>query len=151
MTASAEEAATTRVAFTDARGVAELRALRTSARYEVVVPLAGFQTTRQGGVLVRAGQTASVLPIASLRAILDFRRPQDVAVADGTVETQRARVLAAVKALRCAPPPLRGAEGLDGGSAHARPDCLLHDGASIPAPTCCRRRAVQINAVSGAC
>ncbi len=28
-------------------------------------------------------------------------------------------VLAAVKARRCAPPPLRGAHGLDGGSAHA--------------------------------
>ena len=35
---------------------------------------------------------------------------------------QRARVLTAVKARRCAPPPLRGAGGLDRGSAHARPD-----------------------------
>ena len=60
VTASAEDAATTRVAFTDRRGMAELRALSPSARYEVVVELAGFRTTRQGGVLVRAGQTASV-------------------------------------------------------------------------------------------
>ena len=34
---------------------------------------------------------------------------------------QRARVLATVKARRSAPPPLRGADGLDGGCAHARP------------------------------
>ena len=38
---------------------------------------------------------------------------------------QRARVLTDVKARRFAPPPLRGADGLDAGSAHARPDWLL--------------------------
>ena len=38
---------------------------------------------------------------------------------------QRARVLTDVKARRFAPPPLRGADGLDVGSAHARPDWLL--------------------------
>ena len=36
-------------------------------------------------------------------------------------DPQCARVLAAVKARRSAPPPLRGADGLDAGSAHARP------------------------------
>ena len=36
-------------------------------------------------------------------------------------DPQRARVLAAVKARRSAPPPLRGADGLDAGSAHAGP------------------------------
>ena len=40
-------------------------------------------------------------------------------------DRQRARVLACVKARRSAPPPLRGAQGLDPGSAHARPDWLL--------------------------
>ena len=40
-------------------------------------------------------------------------------------DRQRARVLAGAKARRSAPPPLRGAHGLDAGSAHARPDWLL--------------------------
>ena len=60
VTAAAEDAATTRVAFTDATGLAELRALNPSARYVVTVELAGFRTSRQAGVLVRAGQTASL-------------------------------------------------------------------------------------------
>ena len=42
---------------------------------------------------------------------------------------QRARVLTGVKAPRYARPPLRGADGLDAGSAHARPDWLLRDDA----------------------
>ena len=58
VTAAAEDAATTRVAFTDAAGLAELRALNPSPRYVVTVELAGFRTSRQAGVLVRAGQTA---------------------------------------------------------------------------------------------
>ena len=45
--------------------------------------------------------------------------------ADGTVEPQRERVLAAAKARRSAPPALRAAVGLDGGSAHALKDRLL--------------------------
>ena len=40
-------------------------------------------------------------------------------------DSQRARVLTAVKARRSAPPPLRGAHGLDAGSAHARPGSCL--------------------------
>ena len=60
VTAAAEDAATTRVAFTDGAGLAELRALNPSARYVVTVELAGFRTNRQAGVLVRAGQTASL-------------------------------------------------------------------------------------------
>ena len=40
-------------------------------------------------------------------------------------DSQRARVLARVKARRYAPPPLRGAHGLDAGSAHARPGSCL--------------------------
>ena len=90
-----------------------------------------------------------LLSISRFRSILDFGRPQDVAVADGTVEAQRARVLAAVKTRRSAPPLFRRAEGLDGGSAHARPEGLLHDGDSDPAPTCCSRRPVQIPSVPG--
>ena len=60
VTAAADDAATTRVAFTDIRGLAELRALNPSAGYEVTVELAGFQTTLQADILVRTGQTASV-------------------------------------------------------------------------------------------
>ena len=44
----------------------------------------------------------------------------------------RARVLTGVKVPRCAPPPLRGAYGLDAGSAHARPDWPLP---TMPSPT----------------
>ena len=58
--AAAEDAATTRVAVTDARGLAELAALNPSARYVVTVELQGFQTIRQEDFLVRAGQTASI-------------------------------------------------------------------------------------------
>ena len=60
VTAAAEDAATTRMGFTDAAGLVELRALSPSARYVVSVELAGFQTSRQAEVLVRAGQTASL-------------------------------------------------------------------------------------------
>ncbi len=60
VTAAADDAATTRVAFTDAAGLVELRALNPSARYVVTVELPGFRTSRQAGVLVRAGQTASL-------------------------------------------------------------------------------------------
>ena len=58
VTALAEDSATTRVGFTDAAGLVELRALNPSARYLVTVELSGFQTSRQADVLVRAGQTA---------------------------------------------------------------------------------------------
>ena len=54
-----------------------------------------------------------------MRGFLARRRPQDVVVGWRRRSRQRARVLTAVKARRCAPPPLRGADGLDGGSAHA--------------------------------
>ena len=56
---------------------------------------------------------------------------------------QRARVLTGVKARRFAPPPLRGADGLDAGSAHARPDWLLPTMLTHTPPTCCGRRPVQ--------
>ena len=47
---------------------------------------------------------------------------------------QRARVLAVVKAPRCTRPPLRGADGLDDGSAHARSDWLLSVDAQSQTP-----------------
>ena len=50
-----------RVETTDAEGLAELRALSPSARYFVTVELDGFQTVRQAGVLVRAGQSVQVV------------------------------------------------------------------------------------------
>ena len=50
-------------------------------------------------------------------------------------DPQRARVLAAAKARRSAPPPLRGADGLDAGSAHARPaSCLTMTKSRRPLP-----------------
>ena len=48
-------------------------------------------------------------------------------------DSPRARVLTAVKARRSAPPPLRGAHGLDAGSAHA-PSWLLSDDDPILTP-----------------
>ena len=60
VTAAAEDAATTRIGFTDAAGLVELRALSPSAGYVVSVELAGFRTSRQADVLVRAGQTVSL-------------------------------------------------------------------------------------------
>ena len=58
-------------------------------------------------------------------------------------DRQRARVLTGVKARRCAPPPLRGADGLDAGSAHARPGWLLPTMPTPTPPTCCGRPPVQ--------
>ena len=63
-------------------------------------------------------------------------------------DQQRARVLTGVKARRCAPPPLRGADGLDAGSAHARPDWLLPTMPTCAPPTCCGRRFAQNDALS---
>ena len=63
-----------------------------------------------------------VLASAGMRGFLARRRPQNVVVGWRRRSRRRARVLTAVKARRCAPPPLRGADGLDGGSTHARPD-----------------------------
>ena len=60
VTAAAEDAATTRIGFTDTAGLAELRALSPSARYVVTVELSGFRASRQADVLVRAGQTVSL-------------------------------------------------------------------------------------------
>ena len=60
VTAAADDAPTTRVGFTDAAGLAELRALTPSARYTVTVELTGFRTSRRADLLVRAGQTASL-------------------------------------------------------------------------------------------
>ena len=65
---------------------------------------------------------AVLLASAGMRGFHARRRPQDVVVGRRRRSRQRALVLTAVKARRCAPPPLRGADGLDGGSAHARPD-----------------------------
>ena len=70
----------------------------------------------------RALEELQVLASAGMRGFLARRRPQDVVVGWRRRSRQRARVLTAVKARRCAPPPLRGADGLDCGSAHARPD-----------------------------
>ena len=62
---------------------------------------------------------------------------------------QRARVLTGVKARRFAPPPLRGADGPDAGSAHARPDWRLLTMPTHTPPTCCGRRPVQDETLSG--
>ena len=72
---------------------------------------------------------APVFATARKRPILDSCRPQDVAVIGASSDPQLRRVLTVVKARRSAPPPLRGALGLDDGSAHACPDWLLSDDA----------------------
>ena len=51
--------------------------------------------------------------------------PKMLWLAGASSDPQLRRVLAVVKARRSAPPPLRGALGLDDGSAHACPDWLL--------------------------
>ena len=71
------------------------------------------------------------------------QRAARIECADGVPGVQRARVLTGVKARRFAPPPLRGADGLDAGSAHARPDWLLLTMPTHTPPTCCGRRPVQ--------
>jgi len=63
-------------------------------------------------------------------------------------DRQRARVLTGVKARRYAPPPLRGADGLDAGSAHARPGWLLPTMPTPAPPTCCGRPPVQNDPLS---
>ncbi len=80
-----------------------------------------------------------VLASSRICRILEFRRPQDVVVPPASSDEQRARVLTGVKALRFAPPPLRGASGPDAGSAHARPDWLLLTMPAHTTPTCCGR------------
>ena len=71
VTAAAEDAATTRAAFTDARGEAELAGLNPSARYVVTVELPGFRTSRQEDFLVRAGQTATVRVTLTVGAVTE--------------------------------------------------------------------------------
>ena len=71
VTAAAEDTATTRVEVTDAAGLVELRALNPSARYVVTVALAGFRTSRQAEVLVRAGQTASLAVRLAVGSVTD--------------------------------------------------------------------------------
>ena len=84
-----------------------------------------------------------MLASSRIRRILKFRRPQDVVVPPASSDEQRARVLTGVKALRFAPPPLRGASGPDAGSAHARPDWLLLTMPAHTTPTCCGRPSAQ--------
>ena len=88
-------------------------------------------------------QPETVLASSRIRRILKFRRPQDVVVPPASSDEQRARVLTGVKALRFAPPPLRGASGPDAGSAHARPDWLLLTMPAHTTPTCCGRPSAQ--------
>ena len=78
---------------------------------------------------VEAG--AQVFATARNRPIPNSCRPQDVVVAGASSDPQLRRVLAVVKARRSAPPPLRGALGLNDGSAHACPDWLLSDDAQL--------------------
>lgn len=89
VTAAAEDAATTRVGFTDLAGLAELRALNPSARYVVTVELAGFRTTRRPDVLVRAGRTAS---LAVRLAVGDLAETVTVSAAPPVVDVTSAVV-----------------------------------------------------------
>ena len=94
---------------------------------------------RAGHAVTPPRMVATLLASSRIRRILEFRRPQDVVVAPASSDEQRARVLTGVKALRFAPPPLRGASGPDAGSAHARPDWLLLTMPAHTTPTCCGR------------
>ena len=85
----------------------------------VVRPVDALTAATAGGLFAPAR-------IWSIRA---WRRPQDVVVAGASSDRHSRRVLAAVKARRCAPPPLGGALGLDGDSADACPDRQLSDDA----------------------
>ncbi len=89
VTVAAEDAATTRVGFTDLAGLAELRALNPSARYVVTVELAGFRTTRRPDVLVRAGRTAS---LAVRLAVGDLAETVTVSAAPPVVDVTSAVV-----------------------------------------------------------
>lgn len=60
VTAIATDTVTRRTVVTDGEGVATLDAMAPSALYVVTVELQGFQNQVRDGVLVRAGQTASV-------------------------------------------------------------------------------------------
>ena len=89
-----------------------------------------------GGPMPRRNTGVQVEPDGKIVAMRQRRvgqigigvpEPQDVAVANGTVEIQVRVCSPPSRARRCAPPPLRGADGLDGldgGSVHARPDWL---------------------------
>ena len=70
---------------------------------------------------VRQHHKTIVFATARTRPIPDSCRPQDVVVTGASSDPQLRRVLAVVKARCSAPPPLRGALGLDDGSAHACP------------------------------
>ena len=115
--------------------------------------IAGHPDARQGSRSRPGRQHAlrncgPVLASSRVRRILEFRRPQNVVVPPASSDEQRARVLTGVKALRFAPPPLRGASGPDAGSAHARPDWLLVTMPAHTTPTCCGRPSAQNRSIS---
>ena len=59
-----------------------------------------------------------------------------------------ARALAAVKARCSAPPPLRGADGLDAGSAHARPgSCLTMTNSPTPESEATSRPEITVRSL----
>ena len=90
-----------------------------------------------------------LLPSARNRQKLDSGRPQDVVVAGGIVNPTACACAHRRQgaSLRSAPAPR--ADGLDAGSAHARPDWLLPTMLTHTPPTCCGRRPVQNDALSG--
>ena len=58
------------------------------------------------------------------------------------------RALAAVKARCSAPPPLRGADGLDAGSAHARPgSCLTMTNSPTPESEATSRPEITVRSL----
>lgn len=70
VSAESDETLTRRTAVTDAQGVATLTALAPSRQYVVTVSLDGFNTVRNEGVVVRAGQDAPLdvtLGLATVR------------------------------------------------------------------------------------
>ena len=121
---------------------------RMSAQFLSIRSTFTLPPTRRRKVL-RDARAFELLPSARNRQKLDSGRPQDVVVAGGIVKPTACACVTDVKARRFAPPPLRGADGLDAGSAHARPDWLLPTMLTHTPPTCCGRRPVQNDALSG--
>ena len=103
-----------------------------------------------GGLVLAAVWIRLVAPLLPVIGTYCWRAPEcagfsptvdhKVLWSVGAVEADSVRVCSPpsrrVAALR---PPLRGADGLDGGSAHPRTDWPSSDGATTYTPTCCGR------------
>ena len=84
----------------------------------------GFRGSRLNALMLATGVCGRLLQTLTSEG-LPQNRWAEWRTRRSSSDSQRARVLTAVKARRSAPPPLRGAHGLDAGSAHGRPGSCL--------------------------